>query len=340
VEGGVNTPCDELSPMFAGDSVVVFASAGHKTVGGYDLFAADIVRTADGITLSTPRNLGTPINTEFDELFPVWVDGHSLYYGSDQPREAGGQRKDFDVFVLSSRVIADAKPKPPVAQKPRRATVTGTVVNQQTQQPVADADVTAREAESREVVASTTTDTAGNYAMDVPVGTPIDIAAQAPDLFYEEKRITVEPERVNDTVHLEQPIAIPVVLVLRVNFPTAVYDDPYPNTLDSNGAQTSQTWQEALDLLSRNVALSGEKLNRLVLIGHTDDVDTDESNMILGRNRVNFIMDELVKRGVSRALMEGRSAGETLLPDKRPGESIDLWRKRARRVELVKVFQD
>ena len=62
--------------------------------------------------------------------------------------------------------------------------------------------------------------------------------------------------------------------------------------------------------------------------------------MVLGRNRVNFIMDELVARGVDRDRMEGRSAGETLLPERRPGESIDLWRKRARRVELVKVLQE
>jgi outer membrane protein OmpA-like peptidoglycan-associated protein len=61
--------------------------------------------------------------------------------------------------------------------------------------------------------------------------------------------------------------------------------------------------------------------------------------MILGRRRVEFIMAQLRDRGVDPALMEGRSAGEKMLPKRRAGESIDLWRKRCRRVELVKVME-
>ena len=334
VAGSINTPCDELSPMFAGDSVLVFASAGHSTVGGYDLFAADIIREGSSFGLGSARNLGTPINTPYDELFPVWADARTLYYSSDQPRTGDGERKDFDLFVLSSLTLHE--PTPPPA---RRATITGTVINQQTREPVSDADVTARDAGTREVVASTTTDTAGVYAMDVPVGVPIDVSAQAPDLFFEERRLVVEPASADDTVSIDQPLQIPVTFLLRVNFPTAIFNDPYPHTLDSNGVETTQSWQDALDMLARNVKLSGDRLKRLVLIGHTDDVDTDESNLLLGRNRVNFIMEELVKRGVPREIMEGRSAGESMLPDKRSGEVIDVWRKRARRVELVKVLQ-
>jgi outer membrane protein OmpA-like peptidoglycan-associated protein len=59
--------------------------------------------------------------------------------------------------------------------------------------------------------------------------------------------------------------------------------------------------------------------------------------MKLGKQRVDFVIDQLVQRGVPRALLEGRSAGERLKPTKRPNESQDLWRKRSRRVELVKV---
>jgi outer membrane protein OmpA-like peptidoglycan-associated protein len=344
VGGPVNSPCDELTPMFAGDSVIVFASAGHASVGGYDLFAADVERSGDAFSLGRPRNLGRPVNTPYDEIFPVWAASNTLYYGSDQPRTADGDRKDFDVFVLTS--LRPTTPKPPTTEKPvvsketKKATVTGTVVNQQTKTPVRDADVTAREAETQKVVAATTTDTTGTYTMDVPVGVPIDVSAQAPDLFFEERRITVDTSRANDTVRIERPMEIPVVFLLRVNFPTAIYDAPYAMTLDSNGMETKQSWQEALESLARNVKLSGKKLKKLVLIGHTDDVDTDESNLILGRNRVRFIMDELARRGVPQDVMEGRSAGETMLPDRRAGESIDLWRKRARRVELVKVLQN
>lgn len=340
VEGAVNTPCDELSPRFAGDSVLVFASAGHATVGGYDLFSSRIVRSGTSFSLDTPRNLGTPVNTPFDELFPVWTDDRTLYYASDQPRREGAGRKDFDVFVLTSRALLDPVREAPLKPLPiERGTVRGTVVHQQTQQPVADADVTARDAESRDVLAATRTDTAGTYTLDVPVNTPVDISAQAPDLFYDDVRVVVPKIFTDDTMEVVRPLQLPITYVLRVNFPTAIYNEPYPFTLDSNGVETSITWQESLNQLARNVQLSGSRLKRLVLIGHTDDVDTDASNVILGRNRVNFIMDELAARGVSRELMEGRSAGESLLPERRQGETMELWRKRARRVELVKVLQ-
>jgi hypothetical protein len=323
--------------MFCGDTTLVFASAGHDTYGGYDLFSSRIIRDGASFTLGTPRNIGAPVNTAFDELFPRWVGRDAFYYGSDQPTNGSTTRKDFDVFVLwleRPRVVP-----PRVPPSVERATVTGTVVHQQTQKPIANADVTARDIATNTVVASTRTDTLGTYALDVPVETPINVSAQAPDLFYDDVRIVVPKEQARDTMPMQQPLQLPITFVLRVNFPTAIWDAPYPYTLDSMGMETQQTWQQTLDLLAQNVRASGERLQRLVLIGHTDDVDTDESNLLLGKQRVEFIMDELVSRGVQRAILEGRSAGETLLPDRIKSESIDVWRKRARRVELVKVLR-
>lgn len=345
VEGDVNTPCDELTPMFCGDSLLMFASAGHDTYGGYDLFSAPIIRDGGSFALGRVRNVGAPVNTRFDELFPRWADGDTFYYGSDQPLNNDTVRKDFDVFVLwleRPRTTPPSVPQrvpPSVPLVTERATVKGTVVHQQTQEPVPNADVTARDVTTNTVVASTRTDTLGTYALDVPVETPINVSAQAPDLFYDDVRIVVPKEQARDTMTVQQPLQLPITFVLRVNFPTAIFDAPYPYTLDSTGTETQQTWEQTLDLLAANVSVSGDRLQRLVLIGHTDDVDTDESNMTLGRRRVEFIMDELVKRGVPRDILEGRSAGETLLPERNKTESIDLWRKRARRVELVKVLR-
>jgi hypothetical protein len=337
ISGVVNTPCDELTPMFCGDTTLVFASASHDTYGGYDLFSSRIIRDGASFSLGTPRNIGAPVNTAFDELFPRWVGRDAFYYGSDQPTNGATTRKDFDVFVLWLERPRSVPPTVPPSVE--RATVTGTVVHQQTQKPIANADVTARDIATNTVVASTRTDTLGAYAIDVPVETPINVSAQAPDLFYDDVRIVVPKEQARDTMPMQQPLQLPITFVLRVNFPTAIWDAPYPYTLDSMGMETQQTWQQTLDLLAQNVRTSGERLQRLVLIGHTDDVDTDESNLLLGKQRVEFIMDELVSRGVQREILEGRSAGETLLPDRIKSESIDVWRKRARRVELVKVLR-
>ena len=220
-----------------------------------------------------------------------------------------------------------------------RATITGVVVNQETQQPVVDAEVTARERASRVVISSTRTDSAGRYSLQIPVDTPVDVSAQSAELFYDGFQVNVPKERMKDTIARKAPIALPITYVLRVNFPTSVFDKPYDYTLDSNAIETTQLWTAALDELAANVRSSVSRLKRLVLIGHTDDVDSDASNMKLGKQRVDFTISELAKRGIPRELMEGRSVGERLMPNRRPGDPLDTWRKKCRRVELLKVLQ-
>ncbi|MBC8124985.1 MAG: PD40 domain-containing protein [Candidatus Kapabacteria bacterium] len=350
----INTPCDEISPQFTPDGLgILFSSAGHATVGGYDVFKANFRADADSLVFSTVENIGKPINTTFDEVFPVQTDATTLYYGSNQQRSRTTERRDFDVYVLHriTNPSPSNNPRQPVAVVPapdsspelptlpaERATITGVVVNQETQLPVADAEVTARERTTRVVISSTRTDSNGRYSLEVPVDTPVDVSAQSSELFYDGFQVNVPKERKNDTIVRDAPIALPITYILRVNFPTSVFDKPYDYTLDSNAIETSQLWTAALDELAANVRSSISRLKRLVLIGHTDDVDSDASNMKLGKQRVDFTIRELVKRGVPQELMEGRSAGERLKPDRRPGEPLDTWRKRCRRVELVKVL--
>lgn len=346
----INTPCDELSPRFGpGDSVLLFASAGHNTNGGYDVFSAAIVRLpqtpSDTFMLAKAENVGLPVNTPADELFPYMPNNETLYYGSNQESSS-----DFDVYVLHKLRRVDrelpARDTTPVAELPTvpptqqaKATITGRVVNQQTNEPIRDAQVTARDDSTKQIVDETRTDTSGGYTLRVPVDRPIEVSAQTPDLFFDSYVLQVPKRDSNTVVQRDAPMEIPLSLFLRVNFPTNVYKDPYQKTLDSNGIDTDQDWQSAIDLVAANVRQSGGALKRMVLIGHTDDVDTEESNLLLGKNRVTFVINELVKRGVPAELLEGRSAGESLTLDKRKGESIEQWRKRCRRVELVKVMR-
>lgn len=353
--GVINTPCDEISPQFTPDgSALLFSSAGHATVGGYDVFKANFRIEADSIVVTSVENIGMPINTMYDEIFPVQRDETTLYYGSNQIRQGAPQRRDFDVYVLHRvtlgipalpRLVLAVTPEAPIIPPPlptisaERATITGVVVNQQTQQPVVGAEVTARERITRTVISSTRTDSSGRYELQVPIETPVDVSAQSSDLFYDGFQVNIPKSQQNKTIVRETPIALPITYILRVNFPTSVFDKPYDYTLDSNGVETDQMWTAALDELAANVQSSISRLKRLVLIGHTDDVDSDASNMKLGKQRVEFTMNELVKRGIPKDLMEGRSAGERLKPNRRQDEPIDTWRKRCRRVELVKVLQ-
>jgi outer membrane protein OmpA-like peptidoglycan-associated protein len=179
-------------------------------------------------------------------------------------------------------------------------------------------------------------DLKGHYSVELERDREYEVTAQAPDLFFDSYKIRVDK---NDTSKQIKNFNIPEELTLRLNFPTDVFKNPYKFTLDSNGIETNKTWQEEIDLLTQNLLLSLDKIEKIILVGHTDDVGSVEYNNKLGKNRVLFVVAELVKRGVPETLLSAESAGELQPLDKREGESLELYRKRLRRVELQKVLK-
>jgi len=80
--GTINTPFDEDSPFMTEDEVLYFASSGHSTMGGYDLFKSQINSQS---VWETPVNLGYPINTTGDDIFlSINSGGKKGYFSSDR----------------------------------------------------------------------------------------------------------------------------------------------------------------------------------------------------------------------------------------------------------------
>ena len=79
----VNSACDELSPFILSSdpNTLYFASNGHETVGGYDLFRTHITNGR----YSVPENLGKPINTAYDEVFPSALNDTAFFWSSNAP---------------------------------------------------------------------------------------------------------------------------------------------------------------------------------------------------------------------------------------------------------------
>lgn len=179
-----------------------------------------------------------------------------------------------------------------------------------------------------------TADEKGYYEVTLEKDRTYEVTAQKEDMFFDSFKTRMEKEDPRNET--ENNLFIPPTLTLRINFPSDVYKNPYRFALDSNGIETNQTWNESINLLAQNILITGDKIEKIILIGHTDNQGTDEYNYRLGMNRVNFIIDQLVRRGVPRDRLEGRSEGKQQLLVRKDGESIKMWQKRCRRVELVK----
>lgn len=90
----INTKFDEDAPFIHSDGkVLFFASTGHNTIGGYDIFRSD---WKEG-KWTTPYNVGKPINTtQDDKFYIVSSDGDRGYYSSDK-RTGHGQQ---DIYIV------------------------------------------------------------------------------------------------------------------------------------------------------------------------------------------------------------------------------------------------
>jgi outer membrane protein OmpA-like peptidoglycan-associated protein len=212
----------------------------------------------------------------------------------------------------------------------------GTVYEKKTNKPLDNAEVIAEETTGNNKN-KVSTDSKGKYSIPMIKNEEYLVTATNKDLFPQNAKIFVAQE---DTLKVvKRDFYLPEKYTLRVNFPTDIFDAPYRFVLDSNGNETDVLWQEDLSSLAENIISSKESILKIVLVGHTDDVASVEYNLKLGERRVNFVIEELVKRGVPRELLEGRSAGEMELLPKWAEETIDMNRKRCRRVVLEKVLK-
>ncbi|MCB0494871.1 MAG: OmpA family protein [Cyclobacteriaceae bacterium] len=89
----------DSSPAFSRDGRTLYFASNRpdpKAQGGIDLYSA---RMNSRGRFSKPQNLGTPINTPGDEMFPYVADDGKLYFSSTGHPGFGG----LDIFVASRK---------------------------------------------------------------------------------------------------------------------------------------------------------------------------------------------------------------------------------------------
>lgn len=93
----INTAFDEDGVFIHPDGKqIFFASKGHESMGGFDIFNS-IIDDENG-NWTTPQNIGYPINTPDDEVFYITTaDGKRAFYSSDKPGGFG----EKDIYMIS-----------------------------------------------------------------------------------------------------------------------------------------------------------------------------------------------------------------------------------------------
>jgi outer membrane protein OmpA-like peptidoglycan-associated protein len=241
---------------------------------------------------------------------------------------------NFTTFALAQdREQQIGVPKRPLP----KANIKGQIFHLEDQRFVPNASISVMKSGSEESYSETIADSNGMYQLPIPFDEQVEVKAESEELFYDSYNLLLKSD--GDNKILLHDFHIPSTLSLRVNYPTNEFKNPYPNVLDSNGAETSQKWEDAMNDLASNLTRFSTRISKLIIIGHSDDIGNTQSNKTLGLKRAKFIEDELVKRDIEVGLIEIKSAGKSELLAQRTGEDVEPWRKRCRRAELSKVLK-
>ena len=92
----INTEFNEDRPFLINNGkTIFFSSQGHTTMGGYDIFRADL---QSNNIWSQPKNLGYPINTPDDNIFFMPIEnGKAGYYSLYKESEGAGKEDIYKI---------------------------------------------------------------------------------------------------------------------------------------------------------------------------------------------------------------------------------------------------
>lgn len=347
----VNSTCDDITPFASMTTQkLYFSTEARDNVGGYDIFSVDY--TFDHGTLqfnSEPKNLGSPINTQFDEIspnFPDYSDNY-FYYSSDQDG-------DYDIYILE-KIFKTAKDsirykkeevkpdekidialKKDTLEVEQMFNLEGVVKDNRTNEPIENIDVTVKKDKEKIPHKTTKTNEQGKYKFELVKGHEYSVEVKNDTLFNDSYKVFVANNDTNSTVNRD--LVLDIKKTVRINFKYDQSDEPYEYILDSLGNQINTTWQEAIENLADDIKESLPLLDKVIITGYTDPVGSNSYNLNLGQKRAEFVMAKLVEKGIPIYILKAKTKGETEKLVKFDNEDENQYHKRLRRVTLEKVF--
>lgn len=276
----INTPFDEASPSIAVDGTTLyFASNGHPSIGGYDIF----VSYKSGTEWTLAHNLGTPVNSPANELFYTAPFGKTrAMFTSDRYGGTGG----LDLYEVRPTV---APPKPVNV-------VHGMIYDGPTRTPIG-ATLTIAELLTGNRVATVRSDNVtGAYNVVLPPGESFTITAVAPKHLFYTFRVDV-PAHLDSDMRITQDFTLPTY---SGSVGLLMY---YPYNKAQLDKESTAELKQLLSFLTQNPNI------RIELSGHTDSVGTKGYNAKLSLDRAEAVKSWLVERGIVPDRIEARGYG-------------------------------
>lgn len=318
----INSVGEDESPFMAEDGrTLYFSSDGYTGYGGSDIYVS--FKLDDSWKRwSEPENLGPGINKEGnDEYFSIPATGQNLYF------TRGEKGEDTDIFTFKVEdLFSDQVESPLVASVGHLmpediiATVSGTVLNAKTDQPIEGATVLIERLPDGLDIGHAATDATGSFKFTVQGGWQYGLVGEAEGYISETERLDFVELKKSDTV--EKAIRIfPVQKGETIELKNIFFD---LNKWELKTASYPEL-NRVLDYLKTGT------IDKILITGHTDSSGQDDYNMTLSGKRAKSVMDYFIRNGISRDRLSYKAYGET--KPKFPNDSPENMQKN-RRVEF------
>ncbi|HEX6846259.1 MAG TPA: OmpA family protein [Chitinophagaceae bacterium] len=333
----INTTGANTQQPFVAGNILYYASDKAGSLGGFDLWYAML--DAAG-TPSNPQNMGSIINTKYDEQAPYyhtasgtlvfstngrigmggydffsskgsggsWAEpvnfGHPVNSVKDDIyfTSRGTERNLLENIYFSSDRSAECCLELFTLSKVKpMTTVSGMVVSCNGNLPISGATVSIVDTISNQTLFTRVTGADGKYSIELPEVIPLKAVASAEGYL-------------PNSVHFTKPAVEDIVL----NNPTiCLFDAPKDDgtvTVDNiyYDFNSATLRDESFPVLDQLVAMMNENKELKLEIGaHTDSKGTDAYNLKLSDARAKSVVDYLIRKGINTDRLESKGYGES-----------------------------
>ena len=280
----INTKDNEKSPFLQIDNETLFFSSDQfPSVGGYDIFYS---RKDSLGRWGIPTNIGFPINTVSDELgLFVSTDGEKAYFASNQLEGIGGW--DLYAFDLYEKA------------KPQKILFLKGVLKDENSSIINDASISLKNLRTKDKYNVNVKD--GEYAVAINLKDEDDFLLSINKVGYAFNSKYISSNDKNFT----SPSTIDFTLEKLAGGKSFRLDNIY---FSSNSFDLNRVSEEIL--ISFSDYLKVNKSLNLSIHGHTDNIGSANTNLILSKNRAKQVCLFLSVNGISEERLGFEGFGE------------------------------
>jgi len=281
----INTASDDQSPFIHADNkTLYFMSKGHRGMGEFDLFMA---KKNNAGKWSTPINLGYPINTPANEgALVISLDAKTAFFDSDKD----GNSNIF-TFTLPEKI------------RPTPVTYVQCLVKDAITQKPLSAEVLLTDLFNSAITYTIPTHTDGTFLICLPLGSDYSIQIEKQGYLFHSENFSLTNKNEERNIFELEVILYPFEMA---STPEIILKNIFFNTGSAElKTESFQEINKLLQLLSENQQL------RIQINGHTDDVGSEQDNLILSEKRAFAVYDYLLQNGIDPQRLQYKGFGET-----------------------------